>query len=116
MISAFRVFAQTIDLNSAVEVGLVIGSSASTTPIGSASADVAGPWIAVAMDGTAVLVRRRDHRTVARWVEDSCLQPAVAPGQHLLRSSMTSIVVVGPQLVEQRVGSALGHRAEQLRE
>ena len=37
MISALRVFAQTIDLNSAVEVGFVIGSSASTTPIGSAT-------------------------------------------------------------------------------
>src|ERR1035441_4726378 len=37
MISALRVLAATIDLNSAVEVGLVIGSSASTTPIGSAT-------------------------------------------------------------------------------
>ena len=37
MINALRVFAQTIDLNSAVEVGFVIGSSASTTPIGSAT-------------------------------------------------------------------------------
>ena len=36
MISALRVFAQTIDLNSVVDVGFVIGSSASTTPIGSA--------------------------------------------------------------------------------
>src|SRR5206468_6037356 len=35
--TAFRVFAQTIDLNSVVEVGLVIGVSASTTPIGSAT-------------------------------------------------------------------------------
>ena len=34
---ALRVLAATIDLNSAVEVGLVIGSSASTTPIGSAT-------------------------------------------------------------------------------
>ena len=34
---AFRVLAATIDLNSAVEVGLVIGSNASTTPIGSAT-------------------------------------------------------------------------------
>ncbi len=33
---ALRVLAATIALNSAVEVGLVIGSSASTTPIGSA--------------------------------------------------------------------------------
>src|SRR6516225_5462859 len=37
MTSAFRVLAQTIDLNSVVDVGLVIGSSASTTPIGSAT-------------------------------------------------------------------------------
>ena len=37
MMSALRVLAQTIDLNSAVDVGLVIGSSASTTPIGSAT-------------------------------------------------------------------------------
>ncbi len=37
MISALRVLAHTIDLNSVVEVGLVIGSSASTTPIGSAT-------------------------------------------------------------------------------
>ena len=34
---ALRVLAATIDLNSAVEVGLVMGSSASTTPIGSAT-------------------------------------------------------------------------------
>ena len=34
---ALRVFAATIDLNSTVEVGLVIGVSASTTPIGSAT-------------------------------------------------------------------------------
>ena len=34
---ALRVLAATIALNSAVEVGLVIGSSASTTPIGSAT-------------------------------------------------------------------------------
>src|SRR5947209_17639801 len=37
MISALRVFAQTMDLNSVVEVGFVIGRSASTTPIGSAT-------------------------------------------------------------------------------
>ncbi len=37
MIRALRVFAQTIDLNSAVDDGLVMGSSASTTPIGSAT-------------------------------------------------------------------------------
>ena len=37
MIKALRVFAQTIDLNSAVDVGLVIGRSARTTPIGSAT-------------------------------------------------------------------------------
>ena len=36
-IMALRVLAPTIDLNSAVEVGFVIGSSASTTPIGSAT-------------------------------------------------------------------------------
>ena len=36
MMIALRVFAQTIDLNSVVDVGLVIGRSASTTPIGSA--------------------------------------------------------------------------------
>ena len=36
-IIALRVLAATIALNSAVEVGLVIGSSASTTPIGSAT-------------------------------------------------------------------------------
>ena len=36
-IIALRVLAATIDLNSAVEVGFVIGSSASTTPIGSAT-------------------------------------------------------------------------------
>jgi len=35
--TALRVLAATIALNSAVEVGLVIGSSASTTPIGSAT-------------------------------------------------------------------------------
>ena len=35
--TALRVLAATIDLNSAVEVGLVIGSSARTTPIGSAT-------------------------------------------------------------------------------
>ncbi len=34
---ALRVFAATIDLNSTVEVGFVIGVSASTTPIGSAT-------------------------------------------------------------------------------
>ena len=34
---ALRVLAATIDLNSAVEVGLVIGSRPSTTPIGSAT-------------------------------------------------------------------------------
>jgi hypothetical protein len=33
--------AATIALNSAVEVGLVIGSSASTTPIGSATYSIA---------------------------------------------------------------------------
>ena len=37
MIKALRVFAQTIDLNSAVDVGLVIGRSARMTPIGSAT-------------------------------------------------------------------------------
>src|SRR5450755_298896 len=37
MMIALRVLVATIDLNSAVEVGLVIGSSASTTPIGSAT-------------------------------------------------------------------------------
>ena len=36
-IIALRVFAATIALNSAVDVGFVIGSSASTTPIGSAT-------------------------------------------------------------------------------
>ena len=36
-IIALRVFAATIALKSAVEVGFVIGSSASTTPIGSAT-------------------------------------------------------------------------------
>ena len=36
-IIALRVLVPTIDLNSAVDVGLVIGSSASTTPIGSAT-------------------------------------------------------------------------------
>ena len=35
--TALRVLAATIALNSAVEVGFVIGSSASTTPIGSAT-------------------------------------------------------------------------------
>ncbi len=34
---ALRVFAATIDLNRAVEVGLVIGSNARTTPISSAT-------------------------------------------------------------------------------
>ena len=34
---ALRVLAATIDLNSAVEVGLVMGSRPSTTPIGSAT-------------------------------------------------------------------------------
>ena len=36
-IIALRVLAATIALNSTVEVGLVIGVSASTTPIGSAT-------------------------------------------------------------------------------
>ena len=36
-ITALRVLAATIALKSAVEVGLVIGSSARTTPIGSAT-------------------------------------------------------------------------------
>ncbi len=40
-ITALRVLAATIDLNSAVEVGFVIGSSASTTPIGSATYSIA---------------------------------------------------------------------------
>ncbi len=35
--TALRVFAHTIDLNSVVDVGFVIGVSASTTPIGSAT-------------------------------------------------------------------------------
>ena len=35
--TALRVFAATIDLNRAVEVGFVIGRSARTTPIGSAT-------------------------------------------------------------------------------
>ena len=35
--TALRVLAATIDLNSAVDVGFVIGSSAKTTPIGSAT-------------------------------------------------------------------------------
>ena len=34
---ALRVFAATIDLNRTVDVGFVIGVSASTTPIGSAT-------------------------------------------------------------------------------
>ena len=34
---ALRVFAATIALNSTVDVGFVIGVSASTTPIGSAT-------------------------------------------------------------------------------
>ncbi len=37
---ALRVLMPTIDLKSAVEVGLVIGSSASTTPIGSATSSM----------------------------------------------------------------------------
>ena len=45
---AFRVFAATIALKSAVEVGLVIGSSASTTP--RRLGDVLDPALAVLLD------------------------------------------------------------------
>ena len=58
-ITALRVLAATIDLNSAVEVGFVIGSSASTTPIGSATY-----WI----DAFGVLVDHADGALVAQVV------------------------------------------------
>ena len=51
---------------------------------------------------------------VARRVGDALLEPRVAAVEHVLRGRVVGVVVVGPQLVEQRVDAAARLRAEQV--
>ena len=43
-----------------------------------------------------LLVQRRHHRPLTRWVHDAFLEPRVATVQHPQGGGVTGVVVVGP--------------------
>jgi hypothetical protein len=62
------------------------------------------------------LDQRRHHRPVAGRVGDPFLQPRVATVEHALGGGTAVIVAIGPQLVEQRLGTLVGMLAGQFGE
>jgi hypothetical protein len=79
-------------------------------------ASSAGSLLAADPSGVRLSARRWHHRRVAGRVFDPFLQPHVATVQHALGGGIAVIVAIGPQLVEERLGTLFGLLAGQFGE